>query len=126
VGHFWLPIWVICTPALTDITHNGFWLPEWGDRPAATETAHAIARQAVAAAPPLIPVCGHRYIPSLPHERNNPIYSVHQTDIIYYGQTLFDYFENEFRDAFGRTAYQYTPPFKPIAFWTRLVDLNNG
>ena len=109
-----------------DIAMNTFWMREWGPRPADIETAYEIARQAVAAAPVLIPILGHRYIPSRPHERDNPVFSVYQTDIIYYGRTLFDYFENEFYQSFGRPNHQYNEPFKPIEFWSRLVALNDG
>jgi hypothetical protein len=34
--------------------------------------------------------------PREPNEAGNPIFSVHQTDIIYYGNDLVDYFHDEF------------------------------
>jgi hypothetical protein len=41
--------------------------------------AVAIAKQKIGEAPKLIPICGHRYIYAVPHERNNPVFSVYQT-----------------------------------------------
>jgi len=104
-----------------DIEHNAFWLDAWGERPADLVGACERARQAVAAAPRLIPIYGHRYIPATPHERDNPVFSVYQTDIIYYGRSLTDYLANEFRSVFDRSDFQYNEPFKPIAFWSDLV-----
>ncbi|HEY1011715.1 MAG TPA: hypothetical protein VGE07_03365 [Herpetosiphonaceae bacterium] len=109
-----------------DIAHSAFWLPEWGDKPDAIEEACAVAERAVAAAPPLIPIKGHRYIPALPHEAGNPVFSVYQKDIIIYGRDLWDYLENEFAAAFGRPGFQDNGPIKSIPFWTRLAVLNHG
>lgn len=89
--------------------------------------ACAIAHQAIEQAPRLIPIAGHRYIPDAPAEAGNPIFSVYQTDIIYYGRDLFEYLENEFGDYFfGQKRYQITEPVKSIAFWSYLVVINDG
>ena len=110
-----------------DIEHNHFWLRAWGARPDQLSDAFAIAKRAVQQAPILIPIAGHRYIPAQPAEDGNPVFSVYQTDIIYYGQNLFEYLENEFGYYFfGHGRYQMTAPVKPIAFWSYLVDVNNG
>jgi hypothetical protein len=76
---------------LFDIEHNGFWLKEWGQRPQQVDEAIRIASELVASTPKLIPVYKHRMIPSEPHLAGNPVFSVHQTDIIYYGLDLRDY-----------------------------------
>lgn len=49
----------------------------------------------VAAAPALIPVCGHRYL--LDHKIGGdfPVLSVYQSDIIFYGSNLRDYLLRE-------------------------------
>jgi hypothetical protein len=110
-----------------DIEHSDFWLPEWGPRPTSLTDAFAIAAQAVQQAPVLIPICGHRYIPATPSESGNPIFSVYQTDIIYYGRDLLEYLENELsRAVYGEQRYQISEPVKVIPFWSYLVDLNNG
>jgi hypothetical protein len=110
-----------------DIEHNNFWLRAWGPRPADLTAAFAIAHQAVAEAPTLIPVAGHRYIPDVPADAGNPIFSVYQTDIIYYGRDLLEYLENEFGYYFfGQSRYQITEPIRSIAFWSHLVAINDG
>jgi len=113
---------------LFDIECNSFWIEEWGSHPESKESAFEIASAAVNAAPKLVPLRGHRYIPSEPHESGNPIFSVHQTDIIYYGCNLEEWFENEFTYYFrGPGAnYRITEPTRNILFWSQLVELNNG
>src|SRR5262249_51256843 len=79
-----------------DVECNGFWLDEWGPRPIPLAEAKSIAEQLVASAPRLIPVYMHRMIPAEPHLPGNPVFSVHQTDIIVYGTDLEDYLAHEF------------------------------
>lgn len=105
-----------------DIEHNVFWLEAWGPKPEDHQSAVAIAREAVASAPRLIPVCGHRYLPDRPCEAGNPVLSIYQTDIIYYGANLFDYLCNEFSYYFGRPEYAVTGKIRRIEFWSDLVD----
>jgi hypothetical protein len=110
-----------------DIEASGFWLRSWGARPARLEDAFAIAKRAVDAAPRLVPIAGHRFIPDSPHEEGNPVFSVHQTDIIYYGRDLAEYLENEWGYYFfGQGRYKITEPVKSIAFWSYLVAINSG
>jgi hypothetical protein len=101
-----------------DIQNNVFWLDEWGARPESVDEAEAVqlAAQAVAAAPRLIPIFAHRYIPAEPGRAGNPVFSVHQMDIIIYGNDLLSYFANEF----AGVAAWYTPPLdaRPIRFWS--------
>ncbi len=79
-----------------DIEHNVFWMEEWGERPGALADAFAVAREKVEGAPRLIPIFSHRYIPDEPHQEGNPVLSVYQTDIIYYGSDLWTYLAKEF------------------------------
>src|SRR5207249_2559582 len=81
---------------LFDIEHNGFWLEEWGPRPQTLDEAKPVANKLIDAAPRLIPIYMHRMMPAEPHLPGNPIFSVHQTDIIYYGMDLRDYLIHEF------------------------------
>ena len=101
-----------------DIEHNVFWMTEWGPQPADPAAACAIARREIAKAPTLIPIYGHRYIPDELHLAGNPIFSVYQTDIIYYGRDLAHYFANEF--AYPRPPW-ISPPTRPIRFWDQLT-----
>jgi hypothetical protein len=97
-----------------DIENNGFWLPEWGPRPKAIQEALQLAERLLVAAPKLIPIWGHRMIPDDPHLEGNPIFSVHQTDIIYYGHDLEDYLRHEF-ELSGREPWSEN--LRPIRFW---------
>ena len=99
---------------LFDVEHNGFWLPEWGSRPEPIEQALRIAGELVAAAPKLIPIFSHRMMPDEPHLPGNPVFSVHQTDIIHYGFDLADYLCHEFQIP-GREPWP--DQVRPIRFW---------
>jgi hypothetical protein len=44
----------------------------------------------------LIPIYRHRMMPDEPLSPGNPVFSVHQTDIIHYGFDLADYLRCEF------------------------------
>ncbi len=107
-----------------DIEHNQFWLDDWGERPADLHEAFDVARRAVAEAPVLIPICSHRYIPAEPSDPDNPVFSVYQTDIIYYGADLMDYLQNEFSYYFGRAEYAITKTPRRVRFWSRLAEVN--
>lgn len=80
---------------LFDIEHSAFWDPQWGERPTSNADAFAIARDRFALAPKLIPIYGHRYLPSEPCQAGNPVFSVHQMDIIIYGSDLWWYFATD-------------------------------
>jgi hypothetical protein len=99
---------------LFDIEHNGFWLEEWGPRPQTLEEVCRVASELIAAAPKLIPIFGHRMMPDEPHLPGNPVFSVHQTDIIYYGFDLADYLRHEFNLP-GREPWP--EHYRPIRFW---------
>jgi hypothetical protein len=104
---------------LFDVEHNVLWWPEWGEKPASPDARKEVLRSVVAHAPKLIPLIGHRYLPEEPHEGGNPVFSVYQSDVIYYGANLTDYFEREF------TGGDYRPrldQMKRIRFWSDLVE----
>jgi hypothetical protein len=104
-----------------DVEHNAFWLPAWGLVPGSLAEAHARVRQAVRAAPFLIPIFGHRYLPALPCDSGNPVFSVYQTDIIYYGLDFPSYLFAEF----GVPNPFPVPEFpREIEFWSELERLN--
>lgn len=102
---------------LFDIEHNSFWDPHWGPRPASLEHAQAIATRAVHAAPRLIQVSGHRYLPAEPCIEGNPVLSVWQTDIIVYGKDLEHYFQIE-----TKVIPFDVCPSREIRCWTRWAD----
>lgn len=105
---------------LFDIEHNSFWYAQWGDKPSELEEAFSICKDRFKAVPRLVPIYSHRYIPSIPHESGNPIFSVYQTDIIYYGEDLKEYFNVEF-DVKQHEEINYDL-IKRIEFWSDLVE----
>jgi hypothetical protein len=107
---------------LFDLEHNDLWWPEWGERPSTAGERAEILTAIVNAAPRLIPLIAHRYIPEAPREAGNPVFSVMQADAIYYGANLADYFRREFAarvvdlDPVGDVRF--------IPFWSELVARN--
>jgi hypothetical protein len=110
---------------LFDVEYNRFWLEEWGQRPTSLEEALKVTTELVRAAPRLIPIFGHRMMPDEPHLPGNPVFSVHQTDIIYYGFDLADYLRHEFHLP-GRE--DWPEQDRPIRFWDikRFLDVRWG
>jgi len=81
---------------LFDVENNDFWMECWGIKPDHMKTALEIAEENLATVPPLIPICGHRYIPSNPCEAGNPIYSVKgydDADFIFADELTLNYGE---------------------------------
>jgi hypothetical protein len=99
---------------LFDVEHNNFWLAEWGPRAESLEKASRIVDELMGAAPKLIPIYSHRMMPDEPNLPGNPVFSVHQTDIIYYGFDLEDYLRHEF-DLAGREPWPEN--VRAIRFW---------
>jgi hypothetical protein len=98
---------------LFDVKHN-FWLDEWGTRPEMLGDALELVTDLFHSAPRLIPIYSHRMMPAEPHLAGNPVFSVHQTDIIHYGFDLDDYFRNEFHLPNRRC---WPTQVRPIRFW---------
>ena len=104
---------------LFDVEQNSLWWPEWGTRPSDANAREEILQSIVSRAPKLIPLIAHRYLPEEPREQGNPVFSVHQADVIYYGADLEDYFEREF---LGYNHRPWSQPTKHIPFWSDLVE----
>ncbi|GAB2674769.1 hypothetical protein [Thalassiella azotivora] len=104
---------------LFDVEHNAFWPGSWGDRPAQLGAALERARERVSTWPRLVPVYGHRYLPAAPAPTGSPVFSVYQTDVIYYGNDLVDYLHHEF----GRArAVHSTAAIVRIPVWSDLAE----
>lgn len=71
-------------------------------------------------APKLVPLYSHRYIPSIPSEPNNPVYSVWQTDIIYCGVNIWNWFEVEFNNQ--KRGNMEFAEIKEVPFWGEIVS----
>ena len=69
-----------------DVINNGFWRPDWGERPDDPDDARGVVADQLARVPALIPIFIHRAIPNEPLEPGNPVFSVWQAvDMIVYG-----------------------------------------
>lgn len=68
----------------------------WGKRPDNVDDAKSIMRRDFATWPRLVPLFGHRFLVVDPCKSGNPVFSIMQTDIIYYGSNLGIYLINEF------------------------------
>jgi len=108
---------------LFDLEHSDLWLPQWGERPDTMGGRAEVLTDLVHAAPRLIPIFGHRYIPEEPHRAGNPVFSVWQSDVIHYGADLADYIRREFEP--GAFPLQpVTGTVRCIPFWSDLVGAN--
>jgi hypothetical protein len=118
-----------------DVINNGFWLPDWGERPDDPRDSRSLVAERLAEVPQLIRIAHHRGIPNEPLASDNPVFSVMQTDIIVYGINLADYLANEFHrdelqlllnelqlDEFQRAEPQPADTERTIRFWSDLQD----
>ena len=78
-----------------DVLNNVFWPSTWGVRPDDVVSAEATARWHLNRVPRMVPFFSHRYLPAAP-AIDPPVYSIYQTDVIYYGDNLLDYVAHEF------------------------------
>ena len=79
-----------------DVHNAGFWPASWGGRPDGNDDRERVARAHLARVPKLVPVYSHRYLTSDPQFAPSPVFSVYQTDVIFYGDNLLDYVAHEF------------------------------
>lgn len=105
---------------LFDVEDNTFWRREWGERPTRRQEALAVAARELQRAPALVPIYGHRYVPTDPALPGNPVLSCYQTDIIFYGNDLLDWFSREFHNGGSPTC-----PTRRLPFWADLMDEAN-
>lgn len=104
--------------AVYELAEEVSWSDDWGKEPENETDIALIVRERLKSAPKLIPVYGHRYIPMIP-EDNPPIISIHDIDIIYYGQNLEDYFKVEFGGKEqGKIEFKN---INPIPFWSDIM-----
>ena len=108
---------------LLDVEHHDRWVVGWGPRPASVGDALAAARERLSAVPQLVPVHGHRYLPSGRGTAGHPVLSVHQTDVVAAGTDLVDFVHQEFRvgPGVGRDDPRRRPRVT-VAFWRDLGD----
>ena len=94
------------------------WSDEWGEEPSDKNITIEKVIEKLNWAPKLIPIYAHRYMP-MNSDNNPPIISVHNIDIIYYGENLEDYFNIEFGNKTQNDLnYQN---IKSIQFWSDIM-----
>lgn len=76
-----------------------------------------MARQHLALVPRLVPLFGHRYLTVDPAYQPSPVFSVYQTDVIYYGANILNWVEWEFE---GRKDIEPWPATR-VPFWSDLA-----
>ena len=81
--------------------HNAFWDNDSGPRPSDDTQREELVRQKATTLRRLFPVFAHRALaiepmPGFDSADGNPVFSVHQTDVIYYGNDLADWLNHEF------------------------------
>ena len=104
---------------LFDVEKDSVWWPEWGERPTTEAERAEVVKSVISRAPKLIPIRSHRYLPEEPGESGNPVFSVYQTDIIYYGANLENYFELE--RSYDDSA-RLGENIRHIRFWSDAVE----
>lgn len=103
-----------------DIEKNNYWYRAFGEEPKDKEEAVQQALSVIRTWPPLFPIHGHRFMPSIPHESGNPILSIWQaTDTVYYGMNLLEHMNMEFR--LGLDVVKGVK--KAVPFWGDAFDL---
>lgn len=94
------------------------WCPKWGKEPEDIEKRKAKIIEMVNNAPTIIPLYGHRGMAEI-NVMNNPVFSIVDTDIIYYGKNIINYLEIEFDikkyDSLNLKNITYIP------FWSDLI-----
>jgi hypothetical protein len=103
---------------LSDLEED-FWNEIWGEKPSMLEEAKKVVIRHYQNAPKLVPIFFHRFIPYVKNKKIVPVFSIHQSDIIYYGENLISYLEIEFGiKKHTDLAYKDIPYIK---FWSDLV-----
>lgn len=102
---------------INNMAEEIYWCDTWGAEPESIEKYKEEVRKRLKKAPKLIPVYAHRYMPMLDNEP--PILSIHDTDVIYYGENLENYLEIEFGDKDQRSIS--IKNIKPVQFWSDII-----
>ncbi len=101
-----------------DMVGEVCWCDDWGKEPKDEKTISEEVIARLKEAPKLVPIYAHRYIPMVLDE-NPPVISIHDIDIIYYGENLEDYFNIEFGKK-TQDAIQFQN-ITPVPFWSDIM-----
>ena len=98
-----------------DIRENDFWLEQIGEHSNDVEERIKMFNNYKNNIPKIIPIYSHRYVIS-DNNVEYPVISIHQTDVIYYGANLLEYFENEFNKTYNISK------INKISFWSDIIE----
>jgi hypothetical protein len=108
---------------------NGIWLDAWGPRPHSAPDRERVVRAIAAAASPLIPLIGHRFIAKSPGSpQGYLVLSIMQTDIVEYGRDLRDHLLTELSPMLGNQGRPFPEgsatieAAKSVPFWGGFID----
>jgi len=91
---------------LFDVEENKLWLKGWGSRPSLKSQRRLRLQKLLKNAPKIIPISGHQFLLLEPNKSGNPIFSIHQSDIICYGSDLRYFLLIELADLLGIDRYK--------------------
>ncbi len=104
-----------------NVSNAQLWLPWWEEQPDNLEDALEIVRKDFPTWPKLLPIHSHRFLAAEPCQKGNPVFSIMQTDIIYYGANLGHYLAQEFVES-NHTFHTYDQLIKPIEIWGEFAE----
>lgn len=106
---------------LFDLENSALWLKRWGQRPNSREDAINRVVEDFQSWPKLLPFWGG-YLPASPCEAGNPVFSIHQTDIIYVGANILDRLINLYLEDKSVTSIS----IKQIPIWSDFAECRDG
>ncbi|MCE9584138.1 MAG: SMI1/KNR4 family protein, partial [Planctomycetes bacterium] len=86
---------------LFDVENNELWVKSWGPRPRKKAARARAVQAAMEKGVPLAPIFFHRCLPCAPCREGNPVLSIWQSDIIFYGADLRSWMLVEFAPLLG-------------------------
>ncbi len=109
---------------LFDVGHD-IWYDSWGPMPEGKADQKAHVTALFRAAPPLLPVFGHRYLLAVDTPAPLPVLSIHQTDVIVWAGSLQDAIMQDLGSLLipgYTTSYGRVPdPPRSYGFWHDLI-----
>lgn len=104
---------------LIELVDEIYWCDDWGEEPLDENEKAEIINDLLKKAPKLIPIFKHRYLPFYADNKSNPVFSIHGTDVIYYGDGLLSYLQIEFGlKNYNEIDYSMIPH---VPFWSDLL-----
>ncbi|MCR5837526.1 MAG: hypothetical protein K6G88_13570 [Lachnospiraceae bacterium] len=101
-----------------ELAADVYWNDSWGEEPCDSKTIEEVVRKKILSAPKLIPVFAHRYMPLI-GGKQVPIFSIHGTDVICYGNNIEQYLKIEF-GGMNQNEVDLSS-IRSVPFWSELL-----